>query len=159
MHFHKKVQCSRKSGVFNTVFKKKTWVVIRGPSWLHLTGTHIHVQHVVCVYMLSKSSASLFGQGKRYCHWHCLEKSCVCVCVCVSLNLHTDSVCRYFWCTTWIPLLTACQATCQTWRRIIISFCTLYFHQLQTKRYPTMTRACVREEKEKGRIRQLVEGA
>lgn len=32
----------------------------------------------------------------------------------------------YFWCTIWRTPLTAFPATCQTWRRIIISFCILF---------------------------------
>lgn len=51
--------------------------------------------------------------------WRALEKSCT-------------FVSRYFWCTIWRTPLTAFPAACQTWRRIIISFCILCFYQLQT---------------------------
>lgn len=51
--------------------------------------------------------------------WGTLEKSCT-------------FVSRNLWCTIWRTTLTAFPATCQTWRRIIISFCILCFHQLQT---------------------------
>lgn len=66
--------------------------------------------------------------------WRALEKS-------------RTFVSRYFRCSIWRTPLTVFPATCQTGRRIIISFCILCFHQLQTLRWQN----CVREtERPKG---------
>lgn len=65
------------------------------------------------VYMNMQATSIYLPRFDRVSIWRALEKSCT-------------FVSWYFWCTIWRTPLTAFPATCQTWRRIIISFCILF---------------------------------